>query len=158
MGCGRAQMYCNRDKRKILVAAEVDKMGKKWPFTSLVVLTGHLAIFNCFWMLFCWKKFQVTHLLKHAAFCVHTSILVLVRLTLQIVPRSITKFRFCNGQKVSGTVHLILYKYCPMHRYVQNKFCLKWCQECVYNNIVGYSDISCYRQSVGYQRVGRLSM
>ena len=44
---------------RILVAAEVgvaDKMAKKWPFTSLVVLTAHLAVFNRFWMLFCWKK------------------------------------------------------------------------------------------------------
>ena len=55
-----SQSCCNCDKLgKILVAAEVggvDKMAKKWPFTSLMVLTAHLAVFNCFWMLFCWKK------------------------------------------------------------------------------------------------------
>ena len=44
---------------KILVAAKVgvaDKMAKNWPFTSLVVLTAHLTVFNRSWMLFCWKK------------------------------------------------------------------------------------------------------
>ena len=55
-----SQSCRNRDKPgRILVAAEVgvvDKMVKKWPFTSLVVLTAHLAVFDCFWMLFCWKK------------------------------------------------------------------------------------------------------
>ena len=43
----------------ILVAAEVgvtDKMAKKKLFTSLVVLTAHLTVFNRFWMVICWKE------------------------------------------------------------------------------------------------------
>ena len=41
---------CNRSR------GMVDKIAKKWAFTSLVVLRAQLAIFNCFGVLLCWKE------------------------------------------------------------------------------------------------------
>ena len=117
---------------RILVAAEVDvtdKMAKKKLFTSLVVLTAHLTVFNRFWMVI--KIEILPELLRYASFCIYTSILGLKRLTSWIALRSITKLCPCHGRKARGTVHLISYKYCPMYRHAMwaaaKQNCLQWC-------------------------------
>ena len=87
---------------RILVAAEVGVMDKM--FTSLVVLRAYLTIFNCFWMLICWKEEWSLTWVADTCFFLRSYLHFWAEAANLAV---CSKLCPCHSQNVGTTVHLI---------------------------------------------------